>query len=244
MNKGMIRVAGVVGTGAIAGVLATAGAASAAPVSEQAAFARASAITGTVTADVTPVQKTQGRFSSGSAVGVARSAPTSAAVPIEGQYQQTDYYCVPASSSAGLASIGVHVSQKTLAKKMKTTKRDGTYYDKALRVLNTYAKRKGYTYTWTHPHTAKKLLNAVAYDTGTLKKAAMMPVFWEKLPWNKGLTDEKNLGHMIVLYGYDRSDKTIKVWDPWKETGGRHTISAAKLVKAEQDSSLVYLTKR
>lgn len=174
-------------------------------------------------------------------VSTAASAPTSGKLSISGQYQSTNYYCVPASSSISLATLGVQVSQQSLAKQMKTTPSDGTSGKNSLPVLNKYAHPKGYTYRYVDVSSTTKLLNAVSYDVGTLERAPKLGVWMEQLPWNKGMKGDK-VGHAIVVYGYDTSAKTVTVWDPWKKTGGTHKIAASKLAAASQKNGLAQLT--
>jgi len=173
----------------------------------------------------------------------ADAAPkASGTVSVKGQYQETKYYCVPASSSISLATMGVSVGQKSLAKQMKTTPSGGTSGKNALPVLNTYAQAKGYSYSWADVPTGAKLLDAVGHDVGTLKRAPVLGVWMEKLPWNKGKVSGSKIGHAIVVYGYDTAKKTVTVWDPWKATGGRHTVAASTLAAASQDHGLHDIT--
>jgi hypothetical protein len=144
---------------------------------------------------------------------------------VKGVYQSTNYWCVPASSEVSLGTFGVNVSQRTLAKKMKTTT-SGTYDKTALPVINSYVNPLGYS-VWDANTTdsATNLLNWAAHDIGILKRAPKIGVWMEKLPWNKGLSG--HFGHAILIYGYDLNKKTLTVWDPWKPSGGSHTLSAA-----------------
>lgn len=171
----------------------------------------------------------------------AAAAPDSGTVTIKGQYQSTNYYCVPASSSVSLATFGVNVGQSSLAEQMKTTPSDGTSGANSLPVLNKYVLPKGYGYTFADVSSATKMLTAVAHDVGTLKRAPVLGVWMEQLPWNTDMSGSK-IGHAIVVYGYDKQQKTITVWDPWKPTGGTHTISAAKLSAVSQTNGLDYVT--
>lgn len=175
------------------------------------------------------------------APAAAAAAPASGKVAITGQYQSTNYYCVPASSSVSLATFGIKVSQSSLASQMKTTPADGTSGADSLPVLSKYVLPRGYSYRFADVSTGTKLLDAVAYDVGTLKRAAVLGVWMEQLPWNSGMSGSK-VGHAIVVYGYDKTAKTITVWDPWKATGGTHTISASKLSSVSQTNGLDYVT--
>lgn len=175
--------------------------------------------------------------------GTATSAPASAKVTVKGQYQQTNYYCVPASSSISLATFKVSASQKSLAKQMKTTASGGTSGKNAKPVLNKYAGPKGYSYGFADVSSSTKMLNAVSYDVGTLKRATVLGVWMEQLPWNKGKISGSKVGHAIVVYGYNKTTRTVSVWDPWKATGGRHTIAASTLASVSQQNGLYYITK-
>jgi hypothetical protein len=167
------------------------------------------------------------------------AAPTSGKLSIKGVYQSTNYFCVPASSQVTLATYGVNVTQQTLAKEMGTTTA-GTYSKTSLPVVNKYVNPLGYS-IWNSDTTgnATNLLNWAAYDIGTLKRAPMIGVWMEKLPWNKGLSG--HFGHAILVYGYDQTAKTLTVWDPWKPTGGTHTIAASTLNAAMQSYGLSYV---
>jgi peptidase C39-like protein/VCBS repeat protein len=177
-----------------------------------------------------------------SAAAVARAvaaAPTSGKLSIKAVYQSTNYNCVPASSAISLGTFGVSVTQETLAKKMGTTT-SGTWDKTALPVINGYINPLGYS-VWDTDTTssATNLLNWAAYDIGTLKRAPKIGVWMEKLPWNKGLGG--HFGHAILIYGYDLTAKTLTVWDPWKPTGGTHTLTAAALNATMQTGGLSYL---
>ncbi|GAA1656569.1 hypothetical protein GCM10009744_56690 [Kribbella alba] len=177
---------------------------------------------------------------SAEAVALAAAAgPTSAKLSIKGVYQSTNYNCVPASSAVSLDTFGVSVTQETLAKKMGTTT-SGTWDKTALPVINSYINPLAYS-VWDTDTTgsATNLLNWAAYDIGTLKRAPKIGVWMEKLPWNKGMSG--HIGHAILIYGYDLTAKTLTVWDPWKATGGTHTLSAAALNATMQQYGLSYL---
>ncbi|TWD74868.1 VCBS repeat protein [Kribbella amoyensis] len=177
-----------------------------------------------------------------SAAAVARAvaaAPATGKLSIKGVYQSTNYFCVPASSSISLGTYGVTVSQQTLAKEMGTTT-DGTYSRTSLPVMNKYVNPLAYS-VWNADTTgnATNLLNWAAYDIGTLQKAPTIGVWMEKLPWNKGMSG--HFGHAILIYGYDLTKKTLTVWDPWKPSGGTHTLSAAALNATMQSYGLAYV---
>jgi hypothetical protein len=180
----------------------------------------------------------QPRTAAAVASAVAAAAPTSAKLSIKGVYQNTNYKCVPTSSAVSLGTFGISVSQDTLATKMGTTT-SGTWDKTALPVINSYINPLAYS-VWDTDTTgnATNLLNWIAYDIGTLKRAPKLGIWFEKLPWNKGASHS---GHAILAYGYDLSAKTVTVWDPWKPTGGTHTLSAATLNAAMQAGGLSYL---
>ncbi|MGP3932283.1 C39 family peptidase [Nonomuraea sp. KM88] len=185
----------------------------------------------TSTPTPTPTASTKGLLS-----------PLKYKVSLKGQYQQTNYYCVPASSSMSLSTFGVKVSQKTLAKKMKTTASGGTKGKYAIPVINTYLKSKGYKVTSTTDAdgNALVLMDRVSTQVGELRKAPVLAVWMEQLPWNKGKVKGSKVGHAIIAYGYDKLANTITVYDPWKPTGGSHTIKASTLAKVLQSGGNMY----
>jgi hypothetical protein len=170
----------------------------------------------------------------------AAAVPATGKLSIKGVYQSTNYYCVPASSAVSLGTFGVNVTQQTLAKQMKTTT-SGTYDKTALPVINGYVNPLGYS-MWDTDTTgnATNLLNWAAHDIGVLKRAPKIGVWMEKLPWNKGMSG--HFGHAIMIYGYDLNKKTLTVWDPWKPSGGTHTVSAATLNATMQKYGLSYVS--
>ena len=171
----------------------------------------------------------------------AASAPASAKLSLTGQYQNTNYKCVPTSASMSLSTFGVSVGQDTLATKMGTTAANGTSGNQALPVVNGYADPLGYSYGFADASTASSMMSQVSYDVGVLKRAPILGVWMEKLPWNAGMSGSK-VGHAIIAYGYDTGAGTITVWDPWKPTGGAHTITAAKLAADMQPSGMFKVT--
>lgn len=175
------------------------------------------------------------------AASAAAAAPASAKLSLTGQYQNTNYKCVPTSASMSLSTFGVSVSQDTLASKMGTTAAKGTSGSQALPVMNGYTDPLGYSYGFSSASTASTMMAQVSYDVGVLKRAPVLGVWMEKLPWNAGMSGSK-VGHAIIAYGYSTSAGTITVWDPWKPTGGSHTISAAKLAADMQPSGMFKVT--
>ena len=175
------------------------------------------------------------------AKSVTAAAPASAKLALTGQYQDTTYNCVPTSAAMSLSTFGVSVSQDTLATKMGTTAADGTSGNQALPVINGYVDPLGYSYAFSDASTASSMMSQVSYDVGVLKRAPMLGVWMEKLPWNAGLSGSK-IGHAVIAYGYDTSAGTITVWDPWKATGGAHTITAASLAADMQPGGMDTIT--
>lgn len=175
------------------------------------------------------------------AASAPAAAPASAKLSLTGQYQNTNYKCVPTSASMSLSTFGVFVSQDTLASKMGTTAAKGTSGSQALPVMNGYTDPLGYSYGFSSASTASTMMAQVSYDVGVLKRAPVLGVWMEKLPWNAGMSGSK-VGHAIIAYGYSTSAGTITVWDPWKPTGGSHTISAAKLAADMQPSGMFKVT--
>ena len=175
------------------------------------------------------------------AASATAAAPASAKLSLRGQYQSTNYKCVPTSASMSLSTFGVSVSQDTLATKMGTTAAKGTSGNQSLPVMNAYVDPLGYSYGFSNASTASTMMEQVSYDVGVLKRAPVLGVWMEKLPWNAGMSGSK-VGHAIIAYGYNKSAGTITVWDPWKPTGGSHTISAAKLAADMQPYGLDKVT--
>ncbi|GAA2109583.1 C39 family peptidase [Actinomadura alba] len=171
--------------------------------------------------------------------------PSSYTLKLKGKYQRTDYYCMPASASMSLSTFGVTVKQGKLARAMNTTT-SGTWDRDAIPVLNSYVKPLGYKYTIVSGLTGRPnaLMKHVAYDVGVLRRAPNIDVWVEKLPWNRGKISGTRIGHIMVVYGYDKTKRTITVFDPWKPTGGTHTLSAKALANTLQyDGSLHYITR-
>ncbi|MFB4304742.1 FG-GAP-like repeat-containing protein [Actinomadura sp. GTD37] len=175
------------------------------------------------------------------AVSAAAATPAAAKLSLKGQYQATNYNCVPTSASMSLSTFGVSVGQSSLAAQMGTTAADGTSGNQALPVMDRYADPLGYSYGFANASTASTMMSQVAYDVGVLKRAPVLGVWMEKLPWNSGMSGSK-VGHAIVAYGYDSGAGTITVWDPWKATGGSHTITAAKLAADMQPGGMFKVT--
>lgn len=144
-----------------------------------------------------------------------------------------------------LSSFGVNVSQSTLAKKMKTTT-SGTKGANAVPVINSYVKSRGYKYTIPTDADGNPgmLMKRVSENIGDLHRAPVIAVWMEKLPWNKGKIKGTKVGHAIIAYGYDKLQGTITVYDPWKPTGGTHTLSAATLADILQPGGNMYYVSK
>jgi hypothetical protein len=159
------------------------------------------------------------------------------------EYQSTSYNCAPASGVMSLSTFHITVRQSTLARKMKTKGPKGTTGDNAMAALRGYLTRTPYSLTFEGLPTGIPdfILRELAYDVGVLRRAPLVAVWWERLPWNRGIGSRRKLGHLIVAYGYDRKKGTITVFDPWRPTGGIHTIRAKDLTRALQPSGLYYI---
>jgi hypothetical protein len=194
----------------------------------------ATAATASAPVQTTPVQATP-----------VQTAPSSYKLTIKKKYQETNYYCLPASASMSLSTFGVKVGQATLADEMQTNGR-GTTGNNALPVLRSYVRSRGYAYRAVgdvagHP---KVLMQRVSYDVGVLHRAPDIGVWMEKLPWNKGEIQGTRIGHIMVVYGYNTTKGTITVFDPWKPTGGTHTLSAKTLAGTLQtDGGMHYISR-
>lgn len=161
------------------------------------------------------------------------------------QYQTTNYYCVPASTAMSLSTFGVKVSQATLAQKMRTTRR-GTGGDSAAAVIDSYLHPRRYddrivADVARHPEI---LMQRVSYDVGTLRRAPVIQVWMERLPWNRDVVRGRWIGHAIVAYGYDQPAGTITVFDPWRPTGGPHTLSVKALSMTLQGAGGMHYISR
>ncbi|MEW1842363.1 C39 family peptidase [Nonomuraea angiospora] len=165
---------------------------------------------------------------------------------LKGQRQETNYFCVPASSSMSLSTFGVNVSQSTLAKQMKTTASAGTKGKDAIPVVNAYLKSRGYKVTspTDADGNAVVLMNRVSGNIGDLRRAPVLAVWMEQLPWNKGKIKGTRVGHAIIAYGYDKTAGTVTVYDPWKPTGGTHTIKASVLAGILQPGGNMYYVSK
>jgi hypothetical protein len=162
------------------------------------------------------------------------------------QYQTTNYYCVPATTAMSLSTFGIKVSQDALAKKMRTTVR-GTGGDSAASVMDTYLHPRRYDDRIVGDVVGRPniLMQRVSYDVGTLRRAPIIQVWMERLPWNRGVLAGRLIGHAVIAYGYDQPADTITVFDPWRPTGGAHTLPARVLAQALQNGAgMHYISRR
>jgi hypothetical protein len=171
--------------------------------------------------------------------------PRSYRLKLHGQYQATTYYCVPASSAMSLATFGVKVSQAALADKMKTTAK-GTGGNNAAKVMDGYIHPRRYDDKIVGDVVGRPavLMERVSYDVGALRRAPVIQVWMEKLPWNKGKVDGHWIGHAIIAYGYNKPTGTITVFDPWRPTGGTHTLAASALAGTLQAGAGMHYISR
>ncbi|MDN3353133.1 C39 family peptidase [Actinomadura sp. DC4] len=182
------------------------------------------------------------------AVSTARALPAmprAFRLALHEQYQSTNYFCVPASTSMSLATFGVRIDQAALARKMRTTTR-GTGGDNAATVMDSYLHPRRFDDRIVgdvvgHPEI---LMQRVSYDVGSLRRAPVIQVWMEKLPWNQGRLKGQWIGHAIVAYGYDQQAGTITVFDPWRPTGGTHTLPAKSLATTLQNGSGMHYISR
>jgi Peptidase_C39 like family len=190
----------------------------------------------TRTAQVTQITRITSASLATRATAVLPAAmPRSYRLKLHEQYQWTNYYCVPASTSMSLSTFGLKVSQDALAKKMRTTTR-GTGGDAAATVIDDYLHPRKFDDRVVgdvvdHP---ELLMQRVSYDVGALRRAPVIQVWMERLPWNKDRLKGQWIGHAIVAYGYDQQAGTITVFDPWRPTGGTHTLPAKSLARTLQ----------
>ncbi|GAB2819756.1 hypothetical protein GCM10022221_17030 [Actinocorallia aurea] len=184
-----------------------------------------------------------------SARAVAAS-PAKITLKIRKVFQADPLWCNPAGSAISLSTMGISVSQSVLAEKMETKSPAGTYDNVAVKVLNTYAVRKGFAYSLVYDvDDPEKLAERVIQNVGVLRKAVPLQVYMRKLPWYRSQITTGNPGHIVIAYGYNKKSKTIKVWDPYNYyfTGGTHTIKVKRLAKATQAvdnrAGMFYLTR-
>lgn len=176
---------------------------------------------------------------------VVRALPRAYRLTLRAQYQLTSYYCVPAATAMSLSTFGLKISQATLAQKMRTTTR-GTGGDSAASVMDAYIHPKKYDDRIVGDVVGRPelLMQRVSYDVGSLRRAPVIQVWMERLPWNLGTLRGRWVGHAIVAYGYDQRAGTITVFDPWKPTGGTHTLSARSLSMTLQSGAGMHYISR
>lgn len=198
------------------------------------------AVLGPTAAQAAPAPLAQAAGSASTLLG----SPSADKLDVTGHRQATNYYCVPASAQFILNSFGIPRHQSTLADKMGTTKSAGTSGNAANKVINAYINPKGYRIDTRSASNPTTLLSMVRYDIGTLHRAPYIGVWMEDLPWNKGKGYGNNTGHGIAVYGYNATKGTITVYDPWKPTGGPHTLTAKQLSAAsQQNGGLHYISR-
>jgi hypothetical protein len=200
--------------------------------------ARTTATTATAATWVTPPTT--------AATAGLRAMPRAYRLALQAQFQTTNYYCVPASTAMSLSTFGIKVSQDTLARKMKTTIR-GTGGDNAAEVMDGYLHPRRYDDRIVGDVVGRPqiLMQRISYDVGTLRRAPIMQVWMERLPWNQGRLRGHWIGHAILAYGYDQNTGMITVFDPWRPTGGPHTLPAKVLAKALQSGAgMHYISRR
>jgi Peptidase_C39 like family len=196
-------------------------------------------LTGAGSAQATPPQATTRTAT------VIQTTPRSYRLVLREQYQATSYYCVPAATSMSLSTFGVQVSQDVLARKMKTTVR-GTGGDIAASVMDSYLHPRRFDDRIVadvvgHPDI---LMQRVSYDVGSLRRAPIIQVWMERLPWNRGKIGGRWIGHAIIAYGYNQQAGTITVFDPWRPTGGTHTLPAKSLATTLQGGAGMHYISR
>jgi hypothetical protein len=197
-----------------------------------------------ITAQTAQIARTA-QIATRAAQAAAFAMPRAYRLTLQEQYQATNYYCVPASSSMSLSTFGVKISQAALAKKMRTTTR-GTGGDDAAGVMDSYLHPRRFDDRIVgdvvgHPEI---LMQRVSYDVGSLRRAPIIQVWMEKLPWNQGKLGGRGIGHAIIAYGYNQQAGTITVFDPWRPTGGTHTLSAKSLATTLQTGSGMHYISR
>lgn len=176
---------------------------------------------------------------------VTRAMPRAYRLALRSQYQFTNYYCVPASTAMSLSTFGVRVSQAALAQQMRTTLR-GTGGDSAAAVMDAYIHPRRFDDRIVADVVGRPqiLMQRVSYDVGSLHRAPVIQVWMERLPWNQRTLKGHWIGHAIVAYGYDQRAGTITVFDPWRPTGGSHTLSAKVLSMALQSGAGMHYISR
>jgi hypothetical protein len=70
-------------------------------------------------------------------------------------------------------------------------------------------------------------------------------VWMERLPWNQNRLQGQWIGHAILAYGYDQTTGTVTVFDPWRPTGGTHTLPVKELARTLQSGAgMHYISRR
>ena len=130
--------------------------------------------------------------------------------------QETDWYCGPAVMQMVLASQKIKLSQKELAKKLKTTRRSGTDNEQIISLL----KEKKFKYTLSRSSdpsaSLKKLKNHLA------RKEIGVVTYWH---------DVDNYGHFAIVRKIGQ--KEIELQDPDREM---YIIPIKKFLEIWHDS--------
>ena len=134
---------------------------------------------------------------------------------VVGAYQTTTYRCVPASAQTVLQTMGVTVSQDTLAREMYTST-TGTYMGNAPKPMNRRQTRNTFVFG-TDTASADELMGRTVYDVRSLKSALIVGVNGAYAQWRQahpvgGL-------HAVAPYGYWTTDGGgIFLWDPFNDS--------------------------
>ena len=147
--------------------------------------------------------------------GGGGSVPSALRLTVHGAYQTTTYRCVPASTQTVLQTMGVTVTQDTLASEEHTTT-NGTYMGNAPKPLNRRETRNPYVFG-TDTTDASDLLSRSIADIYNHKSAPMIGIQAGLASWRKSQNIEGL--HTIAVYGYyTSSDGGLYVWDPYNDT--------------------------
>ncbi|GAA4618677.1 hypothetical protein GCM10023195_84120 [Actinoallomurus liliacearum] len=174
------------------------------------------------------------------------SPPTGSVLPLKARYQKNPYYAAPAAAVLSLSSFGIEVSQSTMAAKMKMTS-DGEYSGEAFyKAVNGYLHDTPYLVNNVGGPDSEPdfVMREVAYDVGVLRRAPMLAVWAERLPWHQDIPSGQRVDHMVVAVGYDRARGTVTVFDPWPGSGGVRTLRVGLLARALRLSGLYFIYQR
>lgn len=157
--------------------------------------------------------------------------------PMTHVVQDTSFNCMPAAFAMESQSIGLSLSQDTLASQFQTveTYPGGTLWDNAFPVMNSYASPNA-TYDARYSANSTQLMQEIEYEVNAFGAAVVMPVVYGKLPW---VNNSDTTGHMVVVYGYNTTLSELHVWDP-KPDNGLETATAQSLWNASQFEGVVF----